>query len=764
MAKLVILKLDGDFERGFAINLEIGFEGESIYRGLSGKLPAAPELQQSLCQWQIEYCNLEGDRRIKPQKIIYNGRLNSRQQLNCAIKSLEQQFHDWLTSADFLAIDKKLREELNRQETIRILICSDRQEIAQLPWCCWDLVENYPKLEIAFSNLDFQRVASSHPAKKSSKVRILAILGNSQGIDLDADRQFLKSLAAAEVVFLVEPTREKLYEYLWQGVWEIIFFAGHSETINTQGVIHLNSTDGLTIKDLRYGLKKAIAAGLQLAIFNSCDGLGLAWELSQLSLPQGIFMRLPVPDRVAQKFLKYFLSAYAAGESLYLATRTAREQLQGWEKQYPCASWLPVIYQNPVVIPPAWQDLSKRNPLAYPARKLALRDYQRILLTSAIAVIVVWLGQSWGYLQPGELNLYDRWLAWRPPEAADNRVLVITVNDEDIQYQQQQQMRLQGSLADAALGQLIAKLTPYHPQAIASDLIHDFPFSPELEATLAQTDNFFAICRVKSIPSQLISIDPPPGLPLTQIGFSNLVADNDGKIRRHILGMSPDQQCQSDFSLSLRLALNYLHHLPAELTDAGLQIGELVLPQLKSDSGGYNLDEQDSKGFQILINYRAAQPTTITLKDLLTDRYQENLEQLVKNKIIFIGRVGHNQDLHPTPQLSKLPGVYVHAQMTSQIISHVMDGRGLISWLPTWIEFSWLLFWSASGSTIALIYRRVYPQAIAIILTLNLLFASCFVLFLFNIWIPGFTPAWGLLLAALLATITFKLKTPNFHF
>ena len=45
MAKLVILKLDGDFERGFAINLEIGFEGESIYRGLSGKLPAAPELQ-----------------------------------------------------------------------------------------------------------------------------------------------------------------------------------------------------------------------------------------------------------------------------------------------------------------------------------------------------------------------------------------------------------------------------------------------------------------------------------------------------------------------------------------------------------------------------------------------------------------------------------------------------------------------------------------------------------------------------------------------
>ncbi|HEY9771391.1 MAG TPA: hypothetical protein V6C71_23345 [Coleofasciculaceae cyanobacterium] len=49
----------------------------------------------------------------------------------------------------FNLIDKHLREELNRKEVIRILICSDRPEIYQLPWCCWDLVENYPNLEIA---------------------------------------------------------------------------------------------------------------------------------------------------------------------------------------------------------------------------------------------------------------------------------------------------------------------------------------------------------------------------------------------------------------------------------------------------------------------------------------------------------------------------------------------------------------------------------------------------------------------------------------
>jgi hypothetical protein len=54
-------------------------------------------------------------------------------------------------------------------------------------------------------------------------------------------------------------------------------------------------------------LKRAITQGLKLAIFNSCDGLGLADYLTDLQIPQTIFMREPVPDRVAHEFLKNFL-------------------------------------------------------------------------------------------------------------------------------------------------------------------------------------------------------------------------------------------------------------------------------------------------------------------------------------------------------------------------------------------------------------------------------------------------------------------------
>ena len=54
-----------------------------------------------------------------------------------------------------------------------------------------------------------------------------------------------------------------------------------------------------------------------------------------------IFMREPLPDKVAQEFLKNFLTEFSAGKSLYQSVREAREKLQGLEGEFPCASWLP---------------------------------------------------------------------------------------------------------------------------------------------------------------------------------------------------------------------------------------------------------------------------------------------------------------------------------------------------------------------------------------------------------------------------------------
>ncbi|MGK7914779.1 MAG: substrate-binding domain-containing protein, partial [Prochloraceae cyanobacterium] len=172
----------------------------------------------------------------------------------------------------------------------------------------------------------------------------------------------------------------------WEQPWDILFFAGHSRSEGQRGRIYINQNDSLSIEEISSALKKVIEGGLQLAIFNSCDGLGLANELEKLHIPQTIVMREAVPDRVAQKFLTYFLPSFAQGATLYQAVRWARERLKGLESEIPGASWLPVICQNPAVVPPTWSDLlgKKLSPLSspLPENESAQRETQELKLAS----------------------------------------------------------------------------------------------------------------------------------------------------------------------------------------------------------------------------------------------------------------------------------------------------------------------------------------------------------------------------------------------
>ncbi|MGG6265068.1 CHAT domain-containing protein [Leptolyngbya sp. AN03gr2] len=175
--------------------------------------------------------------------------------------------------------------------------------------------------------------------------------------DVERDRILLSELPNASTTFLVEPPLQSLTDQLWLNGWE--FFAGHSSSRidNDTGQLVLNSSDRLTISQLKHAMKKAIAGGLKLAIFNSCDGLGLARELSDLQIPYLIVMREPVPDLVAQAFLKNFLISFSSGKPLYESIRESREKLQGLKDSFPCATWLPVIYQNLAEPSLTWDDL-----------------------------------------------------------------------------------------------------------------------------------------------------------------------------------------------------------------------------------------------------------------------------------------------------------------------------------------------------------------------------------------------------------------------
>ncbi|MDF0553949.1 CHAT domain-containing protein [Kamptonema sp. UHCC 0994] len=361
MAKLVVLKLDGDLEiGGFRASLEIK-EGDRVLIEITRSLPPNPELAAEMQRHWQEYRNLGLVTRIKPGSIKHNfinpNKFSTRlKEIKESGEKLGNLINQWLKSEQFRDIDRGLREELNRTEKVRVLVRTEDNYLRKLPWHLWDFIDRYSFSEVALSPIEYKS-PQLLPIAAKSKVRVLAILGCSAGIDIEKDRELLKSLPNAEVVFLLEPKHNQINDKLWEQPWDIIFFAGHGETDEDTGRIHINETDSLTLDEVWYGLKKAVVNGLQLAIFNSCDGLGLAQRLDDLEIPQMIVMREMVPDFVAQQFLKDFLTNFASGNSLYQAFREAREKLQGLETDFPCASWLPIICQNPSVEPPTWNDL-----------------------------------------------------------------------------------------------------------------------------------------------------------------------------------------------------------------------------------------------------------------------------------------------------------------------------------------------------------------------------------------------------------------------
>ena len=362
--QVVTLKIErGDLKQGFEVSAGILCDRKRLEITLEGKLPPKPELSENYQKWQKMYeFNLKrNSRAIKVNK----GQITnfSIEELKPLVEQVEMDVKNWLESEQFHPIQHGLRDKLNYNDEVRVMIQTEDNLLRKLPWHQWEFFESYGKAEVALIRKVSNRVKKSVRSRK--KVRILAIFGASENLNLDEDRQILKSLQGAETIFLEKPSRQLLEQYLTdQTGWDILSFSGHSESEvdGSTGVICINDTDNLTVEQLKDSLKIAIQKGLEIAIFNSCDGLGLAKQLEDLDIPQIIVMRELVPDLIAQKFLKAFLKAFVGGKSFYVSVREARKRLKDkYDKQIPGVSWLPVICQNKAEFPKTWRELQENT-------------------------------------------------------------------------------------------------------------------------------------------------------------------------------------------------------------------------------------------------------------------------------------------------------------------------------------------------------------------------------------------------------------------
>ena len=757
MSKLVVISLlGGNLDQGFPV-VTAQFSYNNQFLKIIGSLPGVPELTQLYTKWQLLYeavhQRMGNNQRIKMyQQDINNVSVND---FETVCKQLQINLNNWLKCESFQNIERQLRTLLSQDDEIKVIIETDIILLHRLPWHLWDFFDHYPLAELALSNHEY---ASPRVSRTSSllQVRILAVLGNSYNIDVDEDRSLLKKLKA-QTTFLVNPTRIELDEQLWNHDWDILFFAGHSGSDEDVGKIYINETESLTVFQLKNALSNAIERGLKLAIFNSCDGINLARNFADLNIPQIIVMRERVPDLVAQKFLKNFLFAFAGGKSLYLAMREARAKLQGLENTCPCASWLPVIYQNPTTVTSTWQSLCGVGATTSKTSK-KVKLWEIIASTLVVATSIISL-RYLGTFEKIELQAFDQMLVLRPEEKPDKRVLVVEVTEEYIQSVQQNNRGLK-SISDAKLAKLLNKIQKYRPSVIGIDIYRDFADPIDklepitLDAELSQ-NNVIAVCKGKDSKYDPQGVKPPASVPVERVGFTDGIKDLDGIVRRQILVMPQEASspCQTNTSLALQLAGHYLANqsINFNYNEDYIQFGNKIFKRLKPGRSGAYQQKTDLDGIQILINYSNVQAQSVTIQDVLNNKVTPDL---FKDRVVIIGVTANTiRDTWSTPysatqaNYQEIPGVFIQAQMLSQILNAVLEKRPILWVLPYWGDILLIYGWSLASSLI--VWRLLGRGRIgALVTTVVILYGVCILcLFQQGLWLPFIPSAFGVVLS-----------------
>ncbi|WP_248277108.1 CHAT domain-containing protein [Brasilonema octagenarum] len=372
---IVKLKLREGSKKGFQVTLKETNRDDEIEGHL---LPLPQEIDptqetSAFCRWQLGYREEEDVRssytRITPIGIKHS----SPEEYAKYAEDVKTYLNQWLNSGDneWLRIRDALVAICSRlnsaSDEVGILLDVKDINLCRLPLQEWNFIENHcPQAEIAFRLPKSKDGKPSIHPLSSSKIRILVVVGWNNDINTDQDLKEIQGLEelGAEVKYLEQPKHDVLCDALWdQQGYHIFVYIGHSisKEDGQIGWIKVNEQEDLSIEDVKNALKEAINKGLQLAIFNSCDGLGLANQLAHLHLPQSIVMREPVPDQVAVKFLKYFFKEFTHGKSLFAAVHRSRKRLEDvFKSRYPGVHWLPVIcVSHSVKKPLTWQDLIK---------------------------------------------------------------------------------------------------------------------------------------------------------------------------------------------------------------------------------------------------------------------------------------------------------------------------------------------------------------------------------------------------------------------
>lgn len=330
------------------------------------------------------------------------------------------------------------------------------------------------------------------------------------------------------------------------------------------------------------------------------------------------------------------------------------------------------------------------------------------LVPSALVVALLVVARLGGALQQLEWSVFDWMLRSRPAEPIDPRITIIGINETDISRM--------GSypIPDQELADLLITLHQYEPAAIGVDIFRDLavPSSEEIDAEsgMAALEQVF-LEHPNTVAIETILpgaggniVPPPPFVPEGQVGFGDFLLDQDGAIRRSLLG-SLNLQDQFEFSLAIQLANLYLSAQGkplqnGEIDPQAMRFGETEIPRFVPNAGAYV--RADAGGVQTLLNFRSGREPfrRVSLEELATGDVEADW---FRDRIVLIGMTAESAKDTVTSAAVNIDnpslfyGVEAQAHAVSQIVSAVEDGRPLLQvWADPW-EYAWIIAWGALG-------------------------------------------------------------------
>lgn len=386
----------------------------------------------------------------------------------------------------------------------------------------------------------------------------------------------------------------------------------------------------------------------------------------------------------------------------------------------------------------------------------------QIAVISLLVFFCIMGVRSQGFLQNLELEAYDWSLQLRPNRISQPLpVTIVTISEEDIRE------LAHWPISDELLAKALTRIHAYHPRAIGVDMYRDLevpPGRPLLNKVLREYPEIIMVKKFGKLEDGGIA-GPDVLRGTDRVGFSDMVVDADGVVRRGLLFL--DDGTRFSRSFPFLLAMKYLESEeikpnPSEENPDWLQLGQQVLPPFESHDGSYV--QADAQGYQILLNLNRKDQTfpTLSLQTVLAGKMEP---ELIHDRLILLGVVSEGvKDFFYTSQCGKLmhcprvSGIELHGHFVGQLLQHAQMDLASIMTFSEIQEAGWLAFWVLGGGLVGFWVRGAWRFSVVVLLGLSALGVVVIWAMANSWWIPWVPPAMGWVVNVMVVTALISKK------